>query len=965
MAAAPASAPSTSGVYVVFSVDGADRLQLLPSASPTGAAPKLLPVILSFVNAPKIGRRTPAGELIPDEACGFEAFETIRAAFIGKTVRFTEDYTIEALSRVAGRVSLLPEAGGTNAAELLLQKGLATTPERPPPKMPRELHEAFVASQAAAKAAKVGLWAPDSHKHVRLMKPFPPLNANDLAAQLKGQTVKVRIDRVMSGSSLLVTPVAMPTADDPLNHQSLQLNLTGIQCPSATKRDGSGAPDIVGTEAKFHTEKFLNQRHVSVLFEGIDNFGNFLGSIVSAKGTFQAELLGRGLAKTLTTTIVHAAAKDALIAAEKDAQSRKVGCWHDFSERTVVAAAGGAASAGPAGSVAGLKAPCPTDFEGIVINIVSGDLIAVRNGDNSQTVKVSLVGVRAPKTINRDQEIDKASGQRAPETRVSYEEYTWESREFLRTKFIGHTVSVHVEYVRVVEETKEVRAVANVVDKATGENLSQAILSQGLARFFVGKTDACANATLLAGAELVAKERKLGIHSGTTSPSTKITEINRVGEKKAKHYLSFLQRGMVGNRPPTWKAVVDLVLSGSSFRVYIPREHFTFTLRLAGVVSPSTGMPGQANDPFATESKDFTTLLVQQREVDVQVETVDRGGNFIGYMKINGKNVAQAIVAAGLATASGADRVTEGASLLAAQKAAQEAKKCIWSESGAVPARQQKREERQRQGAPSTFARATAAQAGWRVVTVTDVASATTISVAAATEASEALTAELAEAARHVVQNDPRPHQPTKGEVVLAASKDDASWYRAKVTNVNVADHRADLTFLDFGNQAVVRWRDIRIIPNGVPEAAILRTQKPLAETVQLAYLKPHATETDSNDAAVESIWSGLEATEGCCMMRTEYTSDDGRKPYVLLTTNDGEGVDRDGKELPALSNPTDEAACLQLQLLKTGRVLLDRTAIGQSVALGPVLMAAQERARQSHVGLWRYGDVDEDAEDE
>eukprot|EP00331_Platyophrya_macrostoma_P015618 CAMPEP_0176466252 /NCGR_PEP_ID=MMETSP0127-20121128/37784_1 /TAXON_ID=938130 /ORGANISM="Platyophrya macrostoma, Strain WH" /LENGTH=257 /DNA_ID=CAMNT_0017859389 /DNA_START=126 /DNA_END=898 /DNA_ORIENTATION=- len=254
----------------------------------------------------------------------------------------------------------------------------------------------------------------------------------------------------------------------------------------------------------------------------------------------------------------------------------------------------------------------------------------------------------------------------------------------------------------------------------------------------------------LQAAERSAKERGLGLHSGKEAPTTKVVELSRLGEAKGRYYLSFLHRGTQGNRPPVWRGVVDVVLGGGSFRVYIPKEHFQIPFKLAGIVAPSSAMhPGEIADPFATEEwKDFSILHLQQREVEIQVDTSDRAGNFIGNLNL-------------------------AASLLhAAERSAKAAQLNIWSAEGRVPARQS-RFDVQNAAASGGDAIQPTMEEGWVPVVLADVADSTTVYLQRNTpEALEAM--ELVNASiQQAVSGTTTGFVPSKGELVCALFRDD------------------------------------------------------------------------------------------------------------------------------------------------------------------------------------------------
>ena len=87
------------------------------------------------------------------------------------------------------------------------------------------------------------------------------------------------------------------------------------------------------------------------------------------------------------------------------------------------------------------------------------------------------------------------------------------------------------------------------------------------------------------------------------------------------------------------EAVVEFVASGSRLRLYIPRETCLITFLLAGISCPRgarpnlNGAPGvQVGEPFGDAALLFTKEHCLQREVEIEVESMDKGGNFIGYV---------------------------------------------------------------------------------------------------------------------------------------------------------------------------------------------------------------------------------------------------------------------------------------------------------------------------------------------
>ena len=49
-------------------------------------------------------------------------------------------------------------------------------------------------------------------------------------------------------------------------------------------------------------------------------------------------------------------------------------------------------------------------------------------------------------------------------------------------------------------------------------------------------------------------------------------------------------------------------------------------------------------EPYGQEALTYTKEMIMQREVDVEVETCDKGGNFIGWLFYDNKNIAISLV---------------------------------------------------------------------------------------------------------------------------------------------------------------------------------------------------------------------------------------------------------------------------------------------------------------------------------
>lgn len=150
----------------------------------------------------------------------------------------------------------------------------------------------------------------------------------------------------------------------------------------------------------------------------------------------------------------------------------------------------------------------------------------------------------------------------------------------------------------------------------------------------------------LLSAETKASKNQKGIHAKKDVPSHRINELDAV---KAKQYFPSFQRAQ------RIDAIVEFVASGSRLRVFIPKEHCLCTFLLGGILCPrgarpATGtIPATDAEPFGEEALAFTKEKCLQHEVSVQVESLDKAGNFIGWLFIDNVNLSVALVEEGYA----------------------------------------------------------------------------------------------------------------------------------------------------------------------------------------------------------------------------------------------------------------------------------------------------------------------------
>lgn len=277
------------------------------------------------------------------------------------------------------------------------------------------------------------------------------------------------------------------------------------------------------------------------------------------------------------------------------------------------------------------------EYTGEIIEVCSGDTVFVFVPGVGER-RVSLSSLRAPRLGNaRRGEAD------AP--------YAWEAKEFLRTKSIGRRAKVSVEYERdpastAVGAAAQKRSFATIDvfnSKGQSENVAVAIVREGLAEVIRHRQNDERSTFYddLLGAETDAKSSRKGIHSGKASGIHRYTDLT-ADSTKAKQYLPFLRREKVV------RGVVQFVSSGTRVKLFIPKENCLINFVISGIKCPNperkqaaksgTGkaLPIKAAEPFGDEARTFTRKNLMQRNVEIEVEDMDRGGAAFGTLYMTG-----------------------------------------------------------------------------------------------------------------------------------------------------------------------------------------------------------------------------------------------------------------------------------------------------------------------------------------
>nr|XP_004658672.1 staphylococcal nuclease domain-containing protein 1 [Jaculus jaculus] len=873
---------------------------IIVRGQPRGGPPPERQINLSNIRAGNLARRAaatqPDAKDTPDEPWAFPAREFLRKKLIGKEVCFTiENKTPQ--GREYGMIYLGKDTNGENIAESLVAEGLATRREGMRANNPEQNRLAECEEQA--KAAKKGMWSEGNGSHTIRDLKYIIENPRHFVDSHHQKPVNAIIEHVRDGS--VVRALLLP------DHYLVTVMLSGIKCPTFRREaDGSETPEPFAAEAKFFTESRLLQRDVQIILESCHN-QNILGTILHPNGNITELLLKEGFARCVDWSIaVYTRGAEKLRAAERFAKERRLRIWRDYVAPT-----------------ANLDQK-DKQFVAKVMQVLNADAIVVKlNSGDYKTIHLSSI---RPPRLEGENTQDKNK-----KLRPLYDiPYMFEAREFLRKKLIGKKVNVTVDYIRPASPATETVPAFSERTCATvtigGINIAEALVSKGLAtviRYRQDDDQRSSHYDELLAAEARAIKNGKGLHSKKEVPIHRVADISG-DTQKAKQFLPFLQRA--GRS----EAVVEYVFSGSRLKLYLPKETCLITFLLAGIECPrgARNLPGlvQEGEPFSEEATLFTKELVLQREVEVEVESMDKAGNFIGWLHMDGANLSVLLVEHALSKVHfTAERSAYYKPLLSAEEAAKQKKEKVWAHYEEQPVEEVTPvlEEKER-------------SASYKPVFVTEITDDLHFYV------QDVETGTQLEKLMENMRNDIASHPPVEGSYAprrgefCIAKFVDGEWYRARVEKVE-SPAKVHVFYIDYGNREILPSTRLGTLP----PAFSTRVLPAQATEYAFAFIQVPQDE-DARTDAVDSVVRDIQNTQ--CLLNVEHLS--AGCPHVTLQFADSKGD-------------------VGLGLVKEGLVMVEVRKEKQFQKVITEYLNAQESAKSARLNLWRYGDFRADDADE
>ncbi|KAN0109313.1 hypothetical protein V8E52_009497 [Russula decolorans] len=898
---------------IVKSVISGDSLVLRGRPGPQGQPPKERVLYLADVSSPKPGNASRE-----DETWAYEARDFLRALTVGKEITFVSSHQLPPGEGDIPRDIGNGEVNGVDIANELLLHGWAKVKDLKREPTDDDLRRKGLESEA--KSASRGLWNPHGPKARQVIHNMP-LDSQGFINEWKGKQLDALVESVRDGTTLRVR-LFMPDGE----HQFVNITLAGARSPRVASKQGETS-EPSGDEAKYFTESRLLQRTVKVQLLSLPTVtatpfqtnGNstpppasiFIGIVLHPVGNIVEFLLGAGLAHFVewhSGMLAPYGGSEKLRGADRAAKEKRIGLHANAATAPALSK-----------SISGTANCSERAFEGSVIRIWSGDQITVLTKDGKER-RVQLSSTRGPKLSDTKQAF-----------------YAHEAREFLRKKLIGKHVKVQVDFIRPREGEYEERESATVRVGNQNANIAEQLIEKGLASVVRHKRDdedRSPDYDKLMAAEQAAAAEGRGIHSGKEQSAPKPPLNLSEASNRATQFLKGFKR--LGRIP----AIVDYVAAGSRFKILLPKDNQVFTLVLGGIRAPRTARSAhEKSEPYGNEAAEFATRRYMQRDVEIEIETTDKSGGFIGALYINkNENAAVTLVTEGLATVHSfsADTLPWARQLYDAEEEAKKAQRKIWSDYDEDAARQAEVEQEEDFSARKTE---------YIDVIVSDVRTNNGFNFSVQilnTEGIASLAQLMRDFSAHYRSTAPPPGFAPKAGDLISAKFSDGAWYRAKIRRVSPVKREAEVTFIDYGNQDTIGFANMRPLD---PKFQKLPGQ---AHDARLSFVKLVGEESEYRQDAINRF----------------HRSCDGRKLVANIDHKEGSTVHLRLIDPADPATADDPLASINVDLVRDGLASIDRKGCKYLASYQQVQKKLQEavtEAKRGRYGMFEFGDVEED----
>lgn len=413
--------------------------------------------------------------------------------------------------------------------------------------------------------------------------------ASQLITQYKGQEISGSVEYVKDADYFIAM---VQLQEDPLTCVKIPCRSFGIIAASESDSLSSCVQ-----EAQDYAITFLLGKTVRLI--PILSNGNSLVCKVTVctSGTedkdYAHALLSKGYARSVDWMLdSDSSIKELYSTAEESAKSKRLGIWKNASQEAVDKEV----------STGELKKN--KKYTGTVVDVPSSDSIVIRLTDGS-SLRAWFSSLLMPKCV-----ISKNT--------VEVEEAGFNLREYLRKNYVGRTVEARLDYLRSPPQQKDnpsSRPYFSIYLQESGSNIALDLIKNAGCRVIrhpVSETNRSRDYALLLETEAQSQSEKNQNSSAQAAKSMlKVIDYSSfTGDNKAQ------VQNFTRDHNGCYQAVVESVVSGSKFRVYMVSKRGFLQMALvtvAGIVAPSI----KRHEVFSAEALGYTKNTLLMKDVKV------------------------------------------------------------------------------------------------------------------------------------------------------------------------------------------------------------------------------------------------------------------------------------------------------------------------------------------------------------
>lgn len=848
--------------------------------TPTNGSQQERTLSLAYLQAPRISS---------NEKYAFEARDLLRNLLVGKQINFWVLYKNNS-EREFGDISC---PVFQSLIEYVLSKGAAKLRDNLN-SFDDENIDRLKEIESKAQSDKVGIWDPN-YSNIELVN-RPEASVIDQSVK---EPIHAIVEKVISGDRLLVRLILSPKVQC-----VLPVLIAGVRTPRTESSDEPGEP--FSEEAKKYVENRLLSKDIKVSFIGESSSGVLVAKIIHPAGNISEKLLSDGLAEVADwqSSLVGAAGMSILRKLEKSAKTSGKNIWKSHA----------ATAASKSISSSGSDIQVGMCLSAVVARVISSDTLVLRLKDDSE-ITVQLASLRAPRLSD-------------PYLSV----YAPIAKEFVRKKVRGKNVMATIESIRPANEQYEERPMVTI-KTANGTNLSDDIVSFGYASVIRHRKgdDKPDYWDSLVESETQAIKGKRGIHGKAPEPE-KLVDASENAMKAKPYLFSFQNRSKISG-------IVEHVISGTRFRVYVPGEGVRLILVLGGLKNSGSRDDEQSQAAFALANK-----KIYQRDISMDIYGADRVGGFIGNLYLQGSNVPFQINLLKDGLVETHDRslaqTKMGNQFIQAENEAKVERLGIWKNYD--PAKEQELSNEQLTKQVESL-RIEKEYVDAEVCEILD------NGLIAMHLDSEKNKLKPFMQKLHAASSTFKPfdNRPKRGELVAAKLSDNGKFYRAKCMGFSKTDNSVTVQHIDYGTIENVFLSELRALPSEYSTTAL----KPQAHITQLSLI--NLPPVSQPEYFKESIY---------------YLEDnllDKQVVACITFKNPSEGVEFDAELYDSETISEDPTRSINKDMVEQGYGIVKKKNLAAFELLlkseREELLALEEKARKAHLGCWKFGDVEDD----